>query len=791
MSFTLKQKRLSIVILFIISFVAIFSLTFASYKDSQFHLAETMHATEELRHIRTLSEDALELSHLLEEGLKVTNGYRILNNGQNHPLTQDSLIKAITPLEEHLTSFGEIYAQQLTQKQLVTFTQLIKALHEDFTPNILDWDQRVNDTANTAKVIGQMLDFTYNFSQFLAGVHIQLENQLQSELSITAENSEFFHIAEITVYCLVFCIFFGVLFTFLNSLIKTLTSLTQQTLAMQEGHLRNEILEKNHKDEIGQFALSLDHLRKKVFEANRKTSALNFVKTNVMIADENMDVIYLNPSAQEMFEEAEDDLQTEIKGFSAQKVIGQSIDRFHKNPGQQRQILEQLETTYTVDIPVGKRTFSLLANPVLNQFQERIGYVVEWLDITQQLNIQKELANIVQLGVAGDFSRRLDLDNKTGFMHELSESMNRLMVCITHVNEIFADFMTQLSQGNLEARIDQQFDGSFGKLCDDANQMAQQLTHIVSRSVIASHAVSNAAAEISAGSLDFSERTEQQAASLEETAAAMEELATTVRKNSDNAQDADAKASNASNIAKQGGQVVQDAVSAMSNIQTSSQKIADIIAVIDEIAFQTNLLALNAAVEAARAGEAGKGFAVVAAEVRTLAQRSAEASKEIKSLIAESTSQVNTGVNMVHETGTALDKIVNAVSTVSDIVADIAAASKEQTMGLEEINTAITLMDDTTQKNASLIEENASSARSLDEQARDLSQLMSFFKLSQISPPSHPTTEAHTPSASYTPAPNATLSASAFPPSKQAGANNNLSFNGHLTADEQDNWEEF
>lgn len=807
-SLTMKQKKQAIVLLFAISFITIFALTWVSNQNSAKQLQHTLHATEELRDLRILSEDVVAFSHLLEIGLADTQSSQISEqssvsqgSGPLNDITfnQTNLLKTLSTLEHDLTSFEMTYAERLTNRQLSLFKSLEQQLRQTYTPIVLRWDIEYAGTSQELIALKKMLDFSFQLNQLISDVHEVLEKDLETTLTQAEEDATFFQIAEISIFCLVFLIFFIVLFSFITSLIRTLSSLTNQTQAMQEGHLRTEVAEKNRSDEIGTFAKSLDHLRQKVFEAHRMTSALNFVQTNVMIADEEMNIIYLNPSSEKMFQDAEKDLQSEISGFSATNIVGRSMDCFHKNPSHQRQMLTHLENTFTTDIEVGARTFTLQANPVFNKFNERIGSVVEWQDITQQLNIQKELANIVQLGVAGDFSQRLDLTGKKGFMRDLSEAMNRLMVCITHVNEIFANFMSELSQGNLESRINEEFDGSFGRLCDDANKMAEQLTHIVSRSAIASQAVSSAAAEISAGSLDFSERTEQQAASLEETAAAMEELATTVRKNSDNAQDADKKASNARHIAEQGGHVVQDAVSAMSNIQSSSQKIADIIAVIDEIAFQTNLLALNAAVEAARAGEAGKGFAVVAAEVRTLAQRSAEASKEIKTLIAESTNQVNSGVDRVHETGEALEKIVSAVGTVSDIVADIASASKEQTMGLEEINTAITLMDDTTQKNAALIEENASSARSLDEQARDLAQLMSFFKLksSELGAQKSPQTATKPSSAS-------TLSASAFPP-KSADAidlhhhnskhQGNGHSNGHVIGDDitddAESWEEF
>ncbi len=273
--------------------------------------------------------------------------------------------------------------------------------------------------------------------------------------------------------------------------------------------------------------------------------------------------------------------------------------------------------------------------------------------------------------------------------------------------------------------------GEIASLCEGINTLLDTMSNVVADMMEAATTISNAVAEISSGTTDLSQRTEQQASNLEETAASMEEMAATVKQNADNAQQANQLAASARGTATDGGDVVGKAVEAMSRIETSSQKISDIISVIDEIAFQTNLLALNAAVEAARAGDAGKGFAVVASEVRSLAQRSSGAAKDIKALIVESGAQVKDGVKLVNDAGTALNEIVGSIKKVADIVSDIAAASREQSAGVEEINKAVTQMDEMTQQNSALVEENASATRMLQEQAEAMHGRMSAFRLAE------------------------------------------------------------
>ncbi|ENA0177974.1 Tar ligand binding domain-containing protein [Salmonella enterica] len=290
---------------------------------------------------------------------------------------------------------------------------------------------------------------------------------------------------------------------------------------------------------------------------------------------------------------------------------------------------------------------------------------------------------------------------------------------------------SNIGSGDLVKRIDVEGSNEMGQLAENLRHMQSELMRTVGDVRNGANAIYSGASEIAMGNNDLSSRTEQQAASLEETAASMEQLTATVKQNAENARQASHLALSASETAQKGGKVVDNVVQTMRDIASSSQKIADIISVIDGIAFQTNILALNAAVEAARAGEQGRGFAVVAGEVRNLAQRSAQAAREIKSLIEDSVSRVDVGSTLVESAGETMDEIVNAVTRVTDIMGEIASASDEQSRGIDQVGLAVAEMDRVTQQNASLVEESAAAAAALEEQASRLTQAVAVFRIHQ------------------------------------------------------------
>ena len=342
--------------------------------------------------------------------------------------------------------------------------------------------------------------------------------------------------------------------------------------------------------------------------------------------------------------------------------------------------------------------------------------------------MNSEIKQLAQSAANGDFSARGDAERFQYDFRVMVESLNHLMSTADGNLQSLSGLLQSIAAGDLTVRMSGEFRGVFAQMRDDANATATQLAEIVSGIKESAISIKGAASEIAAGNQDLSQRTEQQAANLEETAASMEELTSTVKQNAESARQANQLAIGAAGVAAQGGEIVNKVVETMSGIEASSKKIADIISVIDGISFQTNILALNAAVEAARAGEQGRGFAVVASEVRTLAQRSSAAAKEIKSLIDDSVQRVSDGSLLVHSAGKTMGEIVSSVQRVTDIMGEISAASQEQSSGIEQVNQTVTQMDETTQQNAALVEEATAAARAMEEQAIQLTDAVAVFK---------------------------------------------------------------
>ncbi len=429
----------------------------------------------------------------------------------------------------------------------------------------------------------------------------------------------------------------------INRSVKTASAVAG---AIAQGDLDNDIDIRSN-DEIGQLLDALQIMQANLRETiekereiagenSRIREALDKVDANVVIADTDYSIIYLNDAMADMLLAAQDDIRKDLPDFDVDTLMGKDIGIFFEDAVRTHGELDVLDGSTATELVLGGHTMDLVINSIIDTQGNRLGTVMEWTDRTSEVAVEDSIQEIVDEAMEGNLSTRIDLTGKTGFLETLSGGFNALV----DVNErIVYDTIRVLggvASGDLTNSIVVKYDGCFGQLSNDVNNTVSKLTQVMCNIRRSADSVLHGSQEIAAGNADLANRTREQDARLEETAASMEEMTATVRQNADNARQADQLAVNAREQAEKGGAVVGSAVSAMGEITTASKQIADIIGVIDEIAFQTNLLALNAAVEAARAGEQGRGFAVVASEVRNLAGRSATAAREIKDLIKDS-----------------------------------------------------------------------------------------------------------------------------------------------------------
>jgi methyl-accepting chemotaxis protein len=412
-------------------------------------------------------------------------------------------------------------------------------------------------------------------------------------------------------------------------------------------------------------------------ENRRIRAALDHVAIGAMLIDPAGRILYLNHHMSEL-------VRQRLPHLHGKNLIGAQMDLFQPGGTQQADLARAMESGRSVDLRVGDAALRVVANAVLDEGGRRLGSVVQWRDRTYETRSEEEVKAAVARATSGDLTAQIPLPGKDGFFKNLASGMNELISNMAGVIDTLSNAAAEVRGG---------------------------------------------ADEISKGNLHLSERTEQQAANLAETSAGLLRMTAAVRSNADHASKADELAAAARKQAEQGGAVVGAAVAAMQEINAGSRKIADIIGVIDEIAFQTNLLALNAAVEAARAGEQGRGFAVVASEVRNLASRSAEAARQIKMLIQDSVTKINDGANLVNESGRVLGDIVAGARQVTDVVGQIAASSRTQATGIEQLQSSLASMDDSTQQNSALVEEASAAAKALSEQAGRLTQLIERYQV--------------------------------------------------------------
>ncbi|MEL6582548.1 MAG: methyl-accepting chemotaxis protein [Pseudomonadota bacterium] len=483
-------------------------------------------------------------------------------------------------------------------------------------------------------------------------------------------------------------------------------------------------------DEFGKIGAGVGTIRKASREASSFKHAMQASGTMIMVADEHHRIHFTSAALADHFSENEAEIRKSLPNFRAADVVGSSFDDFHKNVHHQRAMMDALKDRHMAKIALGSCRFDLMISPVFSNSGRRVGCVVQWIDVTAQLSIQQDIDGVIRQAISGDFTGRVTARFEGTVLNRMADNVNTLIDTFEGGVNALQRAIGGMADGDLAVRMEGDYKGTFASLQKDLNSTITRIEELVADIQVTTQEINANSGTISEDANALSQRTESQAASLEETAATMEQMSSTIRNNAENAQTATDLAASTEEKADQGGTIVGDAVGAMARIEESSEKMSQIISVIDSIAFQTNLLALNAAVEAARAGDAGKGFAVVASEVRTLAQRSSEAAKDIKELIQFSSSHVGEGVQLVRQTGDALSEIITSISQVNAAINDITAMSKEQATGVDEISSALSEMDGMTQKNASMAEQSASRASRLAEKATALSDLVQFFRIS-------------------------------------------------------------
>lgn len=483
-------------------------------------------------------------------------------------------------------------------------------------------------------------------------------------------------------------------------------------------------------DEIGDIARSLDIIRREAANTLRIKAALDATSANVMMADGNRDLVYMNKAVTAMMRDAQHDLRRDLPHLDVDTLIGGSIDRFHKNPAHQMKLLDGLSNTYKAHVTIGGREYDLTANPICNDQNAYLGSVLEWDDVTQEYAAAREIQQIVENARAGDLSQRIGEDGKEGFYLTLANQINGLLDVTEELIGDVGNGLKSLAEGDLGYAMDDGYQGKFEELSRDFDTTNQQLSSVVTAILNAGREMRASTSEMSAASDDLSSRTQSQASNIEETAASLEEISQTVQINKDNAVAANKNASDAVVAVDSGRSTVSSVVDIISDLKKSSTRISEITGLIEEIAFQTNLLALNASVEAARAGDAGKGFAVVADEVRHLAHRTSTASKDIKELIETSAAQVDTGVLRAGEASQMLEKISDTVTSAASLMNEVATASGEQALGVNEINASMNKLDEITQQNAAMVEETSATATSIARLAAETDEILTFFDAS-------------------------------------------------------------
>ncbi|MBX2837243.1 MAG: nitrate- and nitrite sensing domain-containing protein [Gammaproteobacteria bacterium] len=569
-----------------------------------------------------------------------------------------------------------------------------------------------------------------------------IEDTLSTDLRTSAEKSAsnagvtFNYTLAVVLGCFACCVLFGyfLIRRVMNQLGADPIVLNRVATNIANGNLENSIQVKSQTSTLALMSTMQDNLRQRIESEHNTMSrvlrlrdGLDKLSTPVMVADSTGSITFVNEAMNKYFNQYRHELSQICPSFASNDLTECSIFDFSNDSVSFRTFIESTTECYTDEVTYADRTAQIDVSQTFNETGDHVGYSMELKDITGERAVIQEVANAVRSANEGALSVRIDVGNKDSVYAKLAEGINQLLDVTSLVTGEMSEFVGAIAAGDLSHTINTDLKGDFEVLKRDANQTVHKLSDVMTRVEKIARNVDIASREINAGNLDLSKRTESTAASLQETSSSMEQLTASVTQNADSASRANQMVANARQRAERGGAIVGQAVEAMSGINQSSKQISDIIGVIDEIAFQTNLLALNASVEAARAGDQGRGFAVVASEVRNLAGRSAVAAKEIKELIEDSVLRVQNGTELVGQSGSTLQEIIDQVIEVSEIVGEISNSSKEQSEEISMVSQAITQIDDATQQNAALVEEATAASQSTSSQAGELLKEVGYF----------------------------------------------------------------
>ncbi|GLS92416.1 hypothetical protein GCM10007916_34870 [Psychromonas marina] len=736
--FTIKQRLLGLVIFATISILAVLGMgVYSTYteKESVQHIYHAnIKVYGQLKEISSLWQ---ENRYLLNTPLLTDNYQENLNVSQK--LKQNSLglelliSQLMNTNQQYVDAAGvELYERVAAENNLLATTS-IQPIYNNLISNNQTSMEREQLTALIENTITEIETYRAEIQTHINS--IEEETEAIYQFSLEAFLNEVIISVALTIMCVITLLI--ITFFFNRDIQFRLQAIKHYFNKLVIQDYLFEVKVDNH-DEVDQvlqslkimkvqLAFNMEKMKQKAITATRIKIALDNVSTNVLIADNDRNIIYANPAVIKMFKNSEQQLKAVLPNFNADHIVGSNIDQFHEKPSHQAQLLQTFTSEHRAQVEVNGCIFQIITNPVIDDEEQRIGSVAEWSDRTLEIAIERDIESVIQAAVKGDFTQRMDLDGKNAFFTTLCESINRLL----EISEVsLADIvrvLSSLAQGDLTAKIEADYSGAFGELKESSNLTVSKLKEMILQIKISADTINTAAKEFASGNVDLSQRTEKQASSLEVTASSMEELTVTVKQNSEHAKQANHLAKETSTNALEGGDIVKKVVDNMSEINTSSQKIMNIISVIDSIAFQTNILALNAAVEAARAGEQGRGFAVVATEVRNLAQRSATAAKEVKALISSSVQKIETGTTLADQAGKSITDVVISIQEVAKLIEGITIASVEQSVGIDQVSRAILQIDDVTQQNSALVEEGSAAASSLEEQVANLAIYVAAF----------------------------------------------------------------